>query len=344
LQNESKRRFPKKGISNKKVNDLINQLQTEELPEVDKAYVSLFLETYKSKLVAAIEEANSEVQEKRSAIITIPDRLRLIEAFVCDEAKQNMLSSQDCLTRQQLDARNSVHASVDYFQVVSEKFNNPSWVPRLTVMGELHPELEEPRDLPLKEYRTTRAKAKDKYDEMKKLLHSVVNKWELSGNGGQQRSEDAEDYGYFDPYETTEGDNRRSFLPNDGQYYLLYFWQRLEDEDCLQTTLAKLPDSMMANSDHFSLTSSINPTPQKKDAATVAAERVANAIDGVADAINRSQDEKLMVDLNVHETQLLDLNLKIFQMTEDDPSREFYLVRKRQLQQIIDAQRKKLSM
>jgi hypothetical protein len=272
-----------------------------------------------------------------------------------------MLSSQECLTRQQLDARNSVHAAPDYFQVVSNIFNDPSWKPCLTTMRELHPELEEPRELILRDFRTTRAKAKEKYDEMKKILHGVINtKWELSGNGGQQRSEDAEDYGSFDPFATTDGDNRRNFLPNDSQYYILYFWQRLEDEDCLQTTLAKLPDSMMANSDHFSITSSTITggvggaaiaAKKKRDVTHDLADKLASSIDDVASAIKESvsamkesQDQKVLEGLNTHQSQLMDIRLRLLDVDENDKSWQVLTDRKRQLERIVDREEKKLAM
>ena len=76
----------------------------------------------------------------------------------------------------QLDAKNSAQAVEGYFETVARVFNNPDWVPTLQALPDLHPELSESRDLPLQEYRTTKGKVKDKYDEMKNHLHAVILK------------------------------------------------------------------------------------------------------------------------------------------------------------------------
>ncbi|KAG7355336.1 hypothetical protein IV203_004692 [Nitzschia inconspicua] len=145
--------------------------------------------------------------------ITIDDRLRLIEAFLSDKAKGKLASTQQCLTRQELDARNSDLAVEDYFETVSQVFNDESWTPTTESLPDLHPDLADARDLPLKEYRTTRAKVKEKYNEMRHYLHAIVLNWEQSGNGGQQRSDDAEDWDTFDPLLVVDGDDRKNFLP-----------------------------------------------------------------------------------------------------------------------------------
>ncbi|KAG7340535.1 hypothetical protein IV203_024078 [Nitzschia inconspicua] len=187
--------------------------------------------------------------------ITIDDRLRLIEAFLSDKAKGKLTSTQQCLTRQELDARNSDLAVEDYFETVSQVFNDESWTPTTESLPDLHPDLADARDLPLKEYRTTRAKVKEKYNEMRHYLHAIVLNWEQSGNGGQQRSDDAEDWGTFDPLLVVDGDDRKNFLPSGeaNMYYLLYYWHKLEKEGYLQFTLAKLAEGIRASADEIVL-------------------------------------------------------------------------------------------
>ena len=267
MKREIDRRIPNlKGFQNKTLADLTAIIQDHEtenpLSDIDKEYLEQFLATYKSACQQRIDELNGNTgstnSSNNSSRITVDDRMRLIEALLCDDAKIKLTQTQECMTRQELDSRNSELQVVDFFDTVSSQFNDPTFLPAMKVVQDLHPSLEEPRDLPLKEYRTTRSKVKEKYDEMKNQLHSMVVKWELSGNGGMQRSDDADDFGAFDLEEVIDGDNRRNFLPdgNDSLYYLLYFWHRLEEEGFLQFTLAKFPDNVAIDSDNFSTVTS----------------------------------------------------------------------------------------
>ena len=86
---EIKRRFPNlRGHRNKSMTDLLPILQGDEntLPFADKEYIQKFLETYKDACKNKIEEQNSE-DAVGITRITTDDRLRLIEALLCDEAK-----------------------------------------------------------------------------------------------------------------------------------------------------------------------------------------------------------------------------------------------------------------
>ena len=164
-----KRKDPTTKLSNKKIPDLITILQTDafSLSGKDLEYLKRQLQEYKDKCQATIDEPSPATVDTTSpssdsrANITVDDRLRLIEAMLCDESKEKLASSQECLSKEQLDARNSIQAIEDYFETVSNVFNNPESNLSLTVYPDLHPELSEPRDLLLKEYRTTRAKVKD---------------------------------------------------------------------------------------------------------------------------------------------------------------------------------------
>jgi hypothetical protein len=176
VKREIQRRAPgKKGYNNYSITQLLNILQTDEmiLPDKDMIYVQSFLEEYRGTCQLAIDDNNVMEVTNDSSRISTEDRLRLIEAFFCDEAKSKLASTQECLNRPQLDSRNSEVAVVDYFQTVSDVFNNPSFVPMLQRLPEVHPLLEDSRELPLKNYTTTRSKVKEKYDEMRNQLHSM---------------------------------------------------------------------------------------------------------------------------------------------------------------------------
>jgi hypothetical protein len=137
LKKEVKRRKPAlKGIQNKKMEELLHLLGSNEfkLPDVDFAYLKTFLHAYKEACLNSIKEHTSggsgpDPQAAASPRITTQDRLRLIEAFLSDKAKPKLASTQECFNRQQLDARKSAEAVEDYFETVSQVFNDEIYVP-----------------------------------------------------------------------------------------------------------------------------------------------------------------------------------------------------------------------
>ena len=200
---------------------------------------------------------------------------RLIEALLSDVAKPHMV--QESLSRQQLDARNSIVRDKDYYEIASDVFNDPDYTPTLVPAPTLHPELEVSRELPLTEYRMTRSKVKDVHDSMKNKLLTMMKAWEQSGNGAGQRDVSFGDdgWGHFDP-ETMDGDDRAQFLRNPNEYYLLYFWHRIDEEGVIAQTLSQLPQSMEASNDNFAIVSERD---SKKDR-----RQIANSISKIADA------------------------------------------------------------
>lgn len=304
LKKEIHRRNPTlKGYKNKPLLYLLQMLADDKmkLPTVDMEYLQHFQFEYKTACENKITETTSDVSAATTSAsaassprITTDDRLRLIEAFLSDEAKTKILATQECLSRQELDARNSVMAVEDYFETVSNVFNDETWVPMLTSLPDLHPDLADARELPLKQYRTTRAKVKEKYNEMKNHLHAMVIKWERSGSGGQQRSDHAEDWGTFDPDLVEDGDDRQNFLPtgNANMYYLLYYWHKLDEEGYLQFTLAKLPDSVKATSDQFTLVSP--PEPKRLKLPDRQQEALAASIDALATNLDQRERQQLI--------------------------------------------------
>ncbi|KAG7358662.1 hypothetical protein IV203_015251 [Nitzschia inconspicua] len=193
-----------KGYKNRSVAYMLQKLQAEEfkLSTIDMDYLQSTILEYKTACEDKIRDSTSESPASEgpaaptSPRITTDDRLRLIEAFLCDEARQKRRSTQEHLTRQQLDARNSDMAVEDYFET-------------------------------------------------------------MSGNGGQQRSDDAPDWCRFDPVLVEDGDNRQNFLPGGSanMYYLLYYWHKLDTVGYLQFTLTKLPDCVKASSEEYNLVS-----------------------------------------------------------------------------------------
>ncbi|KAL3941072.1 MAG: hypothetical protein SGARI_000713 [Bacillariaceae sp.] len=297
VKKEVFRRWPgKKGIGGASIAKLLDILRSDPLPQADLDWLKQRHDEIKALANSRIDAAPQEAALTGgvpAARITADDRLRLIEAFCCDEAKAKFSSTQDCYRREQLDARRSGDFQLDdYFATVSEQFNDPEFLPKLQAFPELHDNLSSARDLPLKEYRTTRSSAKDKFDEMRNSLHHIVRRWELSGSGSGQRDEDDPDYGTVGESRQVDGDDRKNFLPhnNDNLFYLLYFWQRLEDEQLLNATMAKLPSDIAVDSDNHASVSaawrvSSAPTPRKNHDA------IASALDRMSDTFKSDREE-----------------------------------------------------
>ena len=160
LKVEIKRKDSTSKLSNKKQNDLLEMLKSNPLPAKDMDFLKWTESAYEAKCQATIDEnteavaASAPAPADRGPSMTLDDRFCLIEALLSDKAKEKLSASQDCLTRAELDARNSVLSVEDYFETVSKVFNDPTWVPTLSTCPELHPQLAHTRELPLKEYRT----------------------------------------------------------------------------------------------------------------------------------------------------------------------------------------------
>ena len=343
LKVEIKRRDFSAKVSNKKQNELLEMLKSNPLPAKDIDYLKRQESSYKAQCQQAIDghaqsstAATAPAPSDRGPNITLDDRLRLIEAFFSDEAKERLAATQNCLTREELDARNSVLAVEDYFETTAKVFNDSNWVPTLKAYPGLHPELSYSRELPLKDYRATRSKVKDKYGEMKNQLHGMVINYEKSGNGGMQRSNTSNDWGTFNFEDVMDGDDRSCFLPNNNQdlFYLLYYWQRLDEEGQVQFTLAKLPGWMKANSGQFALTS-----PPSQRSSTAANEKaftqLSASIGTVGESIATYAVASIGRNVDKFEKDLFALEMKMVDVAESDPRHNILKKRKLALEQCI---------
>ena len=145
--------------------------------------------------------------------ITVLNRLCLIEAFFDDDAKEHIRQTQEILSRAQLDARNSIHKVIDYFQLVCDLCNNESFVAHIQALPHLHDELKRALIIKKDNYEFTRDKVKEEFNNMKFMLHDIVKNYELRGNGGRQCNEDEKDWGSCCLIGTdlVDGDDRGNF-------------------------------------------------------------------------------------------------------------------------------------
>ena len=103
----------------------------------------------------------------------------------------------------------------------------------------------------------TRDKAKDIIVSIQPKLATMVHKYELSGNGAGQRSEEDGDYGCVDLEKCVDGDDRGNYIDaGTNSSYLLYWWHKLDNEGFVQFTICVLDRFQRANSTIFQLVSS----------------------------------------------------------------------------------------
>ena len=344
---EIKRRNPNVGrFTNTKLCDLVKYLQQDDykLDAVDQVFLQKTFDVYKKSLVDRIEEnainKNKPAEEGAVSKITTMDRLRLIEAMLSDAALPLMRSSQEVLNRAALDARNSVHKVQDYFDKVAEVFNSEDFIATTDIVDNLCEELKQSYTIERGTYTMDATKAKEIYYQMKNKLHQIIGNWELSGNGEGQRSDDDPNWGSCDAYDlqttgTVNGADRVSFLRDPKEWYLLYFWHRLDQLKLVHFTLAKLPKWMSANASSFVIVASSD----RHDMKMEARRELNSTIGNVGIAIKRLVDGQANERIAEFIEKVSDLELKI--LCEDDEEVKHLLrKRKEQFEQLLEEEKK----
>ena len=77
------------------------------------------------------------------------DRLRFIEALLSDDLKTLYRSSQDLMTRSELYNRNFIMRVIDFYDKVTEVFNDSTFVPESEYLTNLHSDFSESISLEL---------------------------------------------------------------------------------------------------------------------------------------------------------------------------------------------------
>ena len=247
-----------KGLRQKKADGMISMLKSAAFLVMDQSDIDYIIQSecsMREVLLESQKEAEDESERKKeNAQIKYTDRLRFIEAILSDRVKELYRKSQDCFTKNELDARNSVLRVVDFYDKVSEIFNDPEFEPHTEIILDLHEAFSTSIKLPLLDYRMSRDKAKDLLVSIRPKLAKMLHNYELSGSGsGMMREEGNEMYGHFDAELCVDGDDRRSFLLAPSDYWLLYWWHRLDTEQMLQFTICILDKFQRANAETFAL-------------------------------------------------------------------------------------------
>jgi hypothetical protein len=257
---EVRRRDPKAKVS-RNIPELAIVLR-DELPLTDPAdieFVKEKVEYHKEKLSRLADEkaVKAKATGTRTTFRSL-ERMRFVECMVLDRVKPLYLRAHEVMDRQELDGRNSDQAPADFYDAVTEEFNNESFIPMSRCLPHLHDRLSEATELPLEEgVLMTREYAQKLLQKMKGPLAKLVTNYERSGNGDGMRGdvddrEEDPEAGVgagFDATNCIEGSNIGLFLQQNDPYDLLYWWHVLQDADMLDYTISILSDAVGATSD-----------------------------------------------------------------------------------------------
>ena len=280
---EVKRRGSSVGVKNKKLDVILSLLRGKlRLTDAqDIAYVTEKIDEYAAQILEAADCANTKPQASSPTRVVSrkPDRMRFVEAMTLDTVKPYYLKVHEVMSRCELNGRKSMTAEPDFYDPVSEAFNDASYVPWSRLIPDLHYEFATSVALPLTDYAMTPARAKALIASMKPKIAKIVGNYEQSGNGDRMRRDDDNDgdgmrhdddndgdgmhldddnnldldgdddnIGQFHLRNCIAGDDRGSFLGTE-TVDLLYWWHVLEEEGMLHYTLAVLPESVAVTSE-----------------------------------------------------------------------------------------------
>jgi hypothetical protein len=193
---ELRRRDPKVRVSNHNTKDLLEMLRRGYpiTSSEDIEYITQRIRTLEATMAGAqLQRATTSAPNSRS-VARKTDRLRFVECMVLDTVKPLYLSSQQVLLRYEMDGRKSSTASPDFYDVVSDAFNDTTFNPTSRCLPELHPDFIESIQLPLHDdYLMTPERAKSLIQSMKPKIAKMASNFEQSGNGDGMRDADDDD-------------------------------------------------------------------------------------------------------------------------------------------------------
>ena len=253
---EVKRRDPK-ARSSRNQPELL-QLLRDDLaltdPE-DIKFIKLKVDQHKQKLCQLAAEKSAKVSCARTTFRSI-ERMRFVECMVLDEVKPLYLKVHEVMERHELDGRNSDRLPPDFYEVITQQFNNKAFVPMSRRLPHLHERLADAIELPLEDgVLMTPEHAQKLIRKMKGPLAKLVSNYDRSGNGDGMRGEVEDDddsdaaEGTFDLTNVVEGSNIGSFLQQNDPFDVLYWWHVLNQAQMLDYTISILPDAVGATSD-----------------------------------------------------------------------------------------------
>lgn len=229
--------------------DLLPELTDQrDIDFIRSRYASI-----KEGLFAAAREADAEASDARRQGSDVM-RVFLLILEHADLRRAYMLS-QDSSDRQMLDA-GETHMS-QFLKLLVQYFNDASKTVSTPILPYLHSSFSDPIVCNKGDYELTEEKAKKILADSRRILTTMINNWEKSGNGSSQRRHDDDEeeheidpelWGHFDQEaEHFDADDRKNFLQHHPFYWLMV-WHLCDECNLLRFTCAQLPDDHGASS------------------------------------------------------------------------------------------------
>ena len=185
---EIKRRDPRIKIKNKK--NTTNESLMAVLPDLtdarDVAYIRTQYAMIRDNLLKGVTVETPSVQRKGTDIM----RVFLLINMLPDLRRAYSLS-QTGSNREMLDA-GETHMS-KFLQLLVRYFNDPSLEVSTPCQPSLHYSFAEPIACNKGEFELTEMKAKKLISDSRRYLTTMINDWEKSGNGSNQRLDDSDE-------------------------------------------------------------------------------------------------------------------------------------------------------
>jgi hypothetical protein len=283
------------------------------------AYISTIKKAVRGKLDSRTVSSGSSERQLPT------DRLRYILAIcLFPEIRDAYERSQNTKTRQELDAERSADVStLDFHDLIVEKFNDVTWDPETECLGELHSDFAQPIRCPKREnYTMTKERSKALLTKMRGDLQDICRRYNQSGNGSNRADIDeegnyTESFGHFDanaPEVVERGDDRHNFLHNQPTD-LLYWWDALDKMQLIHFTTAKLRGpcaiSSQGGGSKVALTSGGSAKKKRKDdyeETSILSDSMVEGFGGLSDGIkemNHLTRKKHKLSVQKHEQSFL---------------------------------------
>ena len=354
---EIQRRNPnfKANIKNKSLYDLMNELQNVcSVDQKDTDYICHLERQTRLNIQAMINNhlERTDATKEKTPQQTRADRMRLICCFQDESIVEAYKKSQEVMVRTQLDARNSDQRGPNFYDLIVEKFNDSSWIPKSAADETLHEDFVEEHEWPKREeYTIDVDKVKKIFAMQKGHISAVLRAYSKSGNGAVNADEmyqlgDEEDeeftahYGHFDLDRALVegGDDRKNFLrgkPTD----VLYWWKVLDELQLITLTCVAMRKELGADSSSrpvsiAELTS--KKRGKKRKSMTDSLTATATALEEKLDSMNNTVKDLRVDSLKKEKMELM----RQYYVTDKDAPEEYRAVLKERIDEIGDMLKK----
>jgi hypothetical protein len=252
----------------------------------------------------------------------------LFIALLHEDHRDKLVKMFDCLTRKEIDGRNSVDKEDGLWEFVSNMYNNPSWVPRSHVFSELQFCQAMNLSLSSDADEMTADKAQTIMKNLCGKYKKAVSGWRASGNGKEGKAQEGEKIillinGTTYNLEPTADDHDEStlikYVDDDrlkfcaGDLSTAYFWGMVEEAGLTSFCMQNLgvfalengrADSAKGRGGRKALTSKKDSIAQSIGAVPRQVQQIMNSFERTQQKLN---DEKMILRCEEHLRQAVQL-------------------------------------